>query len=476
MVEEEQFGPKEVEWDIDEEEKFFIDSSQDIRILDDRLRAIAVTSVRTKNLFLIYVGICVFAILTAATITDFQLLSGAAKIPLPIIKVEVRPLMLFYTGPFLVLGSYLYFLMYLAHLRRMVTNLNRLHPETEDWRIYPWVFNMRNWFARAVSFLVEFILPACVVWALWYRSLVLHDIGLSAVLAAMTILSLSHFTKFLFRMVHFTIPARIVGLLILGLLLLAAGVVSWRMPFLMDDGAVIGAVREPQAAFQGILFHPAKLALISSEKAGFIDTYLVGADFTGSKLPGAKFLGANMRGAKLIAANFEGSDFSRVPGKRPTDLSYANLTDANLKGANLRETILQGTILQGANLEGADLSWANLSGAILKEARLSGAQFHGSNLENTDLRGSDLEGAVMSGSDLRKASLDGANMANADLRWADLGEASLARANLEGANFHMAILIGTDLQGTLMDSTTIKPDGTEGPIEALPLKRPDHHH
>ncbi len=105
MVEEEQFGPKEVEWDIDEEEKFFIDSSQDPRILDDRLRAIAVTSVRTKNLFLIYVGICVFAILTAATITDFQLLSGAAKIPLPIIKVEVRPLVLFYTGPVLVLGS-----------------------------------------------------------------------------------------------------------------------------------------------------------------------------------------------------------------------------------------------------------------------------------------------------------------------------------------------------------------------------------
>lgn len=482
MVEDEQFGPKEAEWEMSEEEKFLLESGDATgRVLEERLRAIAVTSVRTKNLFLFYLGICVFALLTAATITDFQLLSGSAKIPLPIIKVEVRPLTLFVAGPFLVLGSYFYFLMYLNHLRRMVQNLKNAHPDTEEWRLYPWVFNMQNWFARIVAFGAEYPLPGAVIAALWYRSLVLHNVPLSSILGAMMLLGFSHFSILLFRLSHKVVHRRapqVAGWVIMLTFFVSAGLLGWYMPILMDERTTVDALEKPNASYRGLFFRPADLALISQEKAGFIDTYLVGANLTGANLPGTKFLGANMRKARLLAANLAGTDFSRVPGKRPTDLSKADLTDANLRGANMREAILKETILRGSNMRGADLKWANLAEANLQEAKLGGAQLQGANMQGADLRGAVLEGAIMTGANLQGASLDRADLKGADLRWTDLSKAALRRADLKGANFRESVLIGTDLEGAinvekvrfegaLMDESTIQPDGSMGPVISL---------
>jgi uncharacterized protein YjbI with pentapeptide repeats len=421
--------------------------------------------------------------MTAATITDFQLLSGAAKIPLPIIKVEIRPTTLFVAGPFLIIGSYYYFLMYLTHLRRMVKNLITTHPQIEDWRLYPWVFNMRNWFARTVAFIAEYPLPAAVVGALWYRSLVLHNVMLSSVLSAMTLLALVHFSVLFFKISRWTIAPRVAGWGLVALFFAAAGLVGWNMPLLMDENAILKKSTESQSFYQGLLFREANLALISADKAGFIDTYLTGANLTGASMPETKFLGANMRGARLLAANLEGSDFSRVPGKRPTDLSKANLTDANLSRSNLREAILKETMLRGVDLTGADLRWANLAGANLQEAKLQGAKLQGTNLEGADLRGTDLEGALMTGTDLRKADLERAILKDADLRWADLGQAIFRRADLQGANLKESIMLGTDFEGALntdpaffegalMDDKTVHPDGTRGPILTTPSKKP----
>lgn len=482
VLEDEQYGPKEAEWDMDEEEKFILDS-EGFRALEERLRAIAVTSVRTKNLFLFYLGICAFALMTSATITDFQLLSGAAKIPLPIIKVEVRPLTLFVAGPFLVLGSYFYFLMYLTHLRRMVRNLKEAHPTIEEWRLYPWVFNMRNLFARLVAFTSEYPLPAAVVGALWYRSLVLHNVPLSTILGTMTLLALSHFSLLLFNMGQRPVAPKIAGGVLFGLFVASAALVGWHMPYLMDESIVFEKAFDPETFYQGILFRPANLALISAEKAGFIDTYLIGANLTGASLPGTKFLGANMKGARLLAANLQEADFSRVPGKRPTDLSEADLTDANLRGANFREALLKKSVLRGVDLTGADLRWVNLSGANLQEAKLPGTNLLGANLQGADLRGANLEGAYMSGIDLRRADLGRAVLKGADLRWADLGQAVLRRANLEEANLRESILLGTDmegalqvdwknLEGALMDDDTIQPDGTKGPVKKSTAAKP----
>lgn len=477
-MEEELYGPKDAEWDIDEEEKFLLDSEVG-RHLEERLRAIAVTSVRTKNLFMFYLGICAFALMTATTITDFQLLSGAAKIPLPIIKVEIRPTPLFVSGPFLVIGSYFYFLMYLTHLRRMVKNLIKVYPDIEDWRLYPWVFNMRNWFARTIAFTTEYPLPAAVVGALWYRSLVLHNVHLSSVLAALTVFAMSHFAILLFKVSRWTVAPRVAGWILFALFGSSAIWVGWNMPYLMDESVVLTRGLQEGRFYHGLLFRAANMPLISAEKAGFIDTYLIGANLTGASLPGTKFLGANLKGAQLLAANLEGADFSRVPGKRPTDLTDANLTDANLRRANLREAVAKTAMLRGVDLIDADLRWANLSGANLQEAKLQGAKLKGTNLQGADLRGTVLEGAEMTGADLRKADLSRAVLKGADLRWADLGQATFRRADLEGADFRESILIGADLEGSLnadptkfegalMDDDTIQPDGSRGSVLSLP--------
>jgi uncharacterized protein YjbI with pentapeptide repeats len=102
-----------------------------------------------------------------------------------------------------------------------------------------------------------------------------------------------------------------------------------------------------------------------------------GSKWQSSKKPVAKpqpweKYGTNLSGAFLRCANFWTADFSQK-GRRPTDLSNADLRNANLSGADLREANLQGAKLQGAKLDGAKVAHADFKGATIYTGALANA-------------------------------------------------------------------------------------------------------
>ncbi len=178
------------------------------------------------------------------------------------------------------------------------------------------------------------------------------------------------------------------------------------------------------------------------------------ADLSGANLDGASLAGANLRGARLNcaagAAPQPSDDRHKVQctSARGADFSSARLPAAKLAGADLR-----GAKFDDAALEEADLSRSLLSGggfdrASLQRADLSGAlSLQGASFVLANLQGASLEGARLQAADFSGASLPGANLSLAYLAGAVLREADLEGAELQSAKLYGADLRGARLQG-----------------------------
>ncbi len=133
-----------------------------------------------------------------------------------------------------------------------------------------------------------------------------------------------------------------------------------------------------------------------------------------------------------------------------TNLAGANLASTILTKANLKNSKLTNANLLGANLDDADLEQANLNSAKLAEASLIGSFLFETNLKKSDLlmaklQGANLVRAQLQNSDLGKADLSEAELKSSDLRDANLRQANLRAANLEGASLKNARLNEADL-------------------------------
>ncbi|MBN1287047.1 MAG: pentapeptide repeat-containing protein [Anaerolineae bacterium] len=123
----------------------------------------------------------------------------------------------------------------------------------------------------------------------------------------------------------------------------------------------------------------------------------------------------------------------RDPGEwKPPDA--ASLWKGDARYANF-----SGSDLGGANLNSLNLTSANFSGANLKDADLSGAQVR---------RG-----------DFKEANCEDTRLNGADLFEADLTRANLRGADLRGANLYDTVVDAAALSRSLLDPTTILPDG-----------------
>jgi len=114
-----------------------------------------------------------------------------------------------------------------------------------------------------------------------------------------------------------------------------------------------------------------------------------------------------------------------------------------------RDWLTDGT-LEGANLENANLEDAPLYGSSMEDVILTGADLEDANLTNAVLSGADLRNAT-----LIEANLQFSNLQNATLRRTDLERAQLFGCDLTGAN-----LVAADLTDTLLNDSTILPDGS----------------
>ena len=106
-----------------------------------------------------------------------------------------------------------------------------------------------------------------------------------------------------------------------------------------------------------------------------------------------------------------------------------------------------GVRLAGRNLRLAVLSYCSLRGADMAQARLEDASFAVADLASADLRGADLRGASLFSARLQNAQLD--------------------RADLRGANLRCAVgLMESQLAKAVTDTSTVLPDGTQGPFQS----------
>lgn len=144
---------------------------------------------------------------------------------------------------------------------------------------------------------------------------------------------------------------------------------------------------------------------------------------------------ALLQRAIMPRIDLRGSNFWNV------NLAWAKLSEASLTAVDFTLANLQGAHMTGANLSSARLSSTNLSEAILRAVDLSQANLVNANLTEARLGGSDLSGAKLKNADL----------SGAQLNFAYIGGADLTGANLSGAN----------LLGTLINQSTILPDGSK---------------
>jgi uncharacterized protein YjbI with pentapeptide repeats len=133
---------------------------------------------------------------------------------------------------------------------------------------------------------------------------------------------------------------------------------------------------------------------------------------------------------------------SEIYGKKPVNLTGADLTHSNLTGAVLTDTKLNFSKLTGATLIDATLTDANLTGSNLTGANLTGANISFSNLTLSNLTGAILTRVNLYLTDLTDSNLTNANLTGATLTDATLTDAIISRNSLSESQTEEGTIFG----------------------------------
>jgi uncharacterized protein YjbI with pentapeptide repeats len=155
---------------------------------------------------------------------------------------------------------------------------------------------------------------------------------------------------------------------------------------------------------------------------------------------------------KLIGNDELSLNKSEIYGKKPVNLTCADLTGADLTGADLTDANLTCANLTSADLTGADLTDANLTCANLTSADLTGAVLTDANLNGADLTGVNLTDATISFSNLTLSNLTNANLTRVNLYLTDLTD-----SNLTGAVLTNSELVDATLTYAIISRNSLSP-------------------
>jgi uncharacterized protein YjbI with pentapeptide repeats len=434
------------------------------------LEVVAEASRNSRKLFFGMLLGCAYGLLTIATTTDVRLLTNSASSPLPIIGTQI-PIVLFYiVAPFILLGLYFYFHLYLQRLWEGLATLPAIFPDGRplDQKAYPWllaglvrahVFHLRedrpplSHLQEWISMFLAWIFMPGTLLCFWLRYLPRQDWFGTALHIALLVLAIWAGVLF-YRLAVGTLrgdegerllwkkPFRKMMTYKRGVLAVRLGLIL----FLLSLGTIHGVrVRTAFIDSKFVLNDAREWVPYVFERFGFSpfadfpeeDVSTKPSDWSGkeeqiSQVKGAPLRGRSLRYAQAHRAFLVNADL------RGADLSGAILDSAKLYGANLNDAILR-----GAKLYQADLREAFLIRADLKGASLIGSSLQNAVLERAHMNEADLRGAFLDGAFLGWANLQNANLGGADLRYAVLQEANLQMANLEKAYLERAYLKDT---------------------------------
>jgi uncharacterized protein YjbI with pentapeptide repeats len=170
----------------------------------------------------------------------------------------------------------------------------------------------------------------------------------------------------------------------------------------------------------------------------------------------------DLRGRDLRFARLAYSVLPKV------DLRGADLTSATLRGSLLpaavadANTSLRMAILSRAQLHRAQLAEAQLDGAVLSRAQLQGSTLRAAHLQEASLYGAELQGANLEGAHLEGARLDGAQLEGARLQRANLRGATLDDARLHLGSFDEADFRAASLKRVQLDGGVVQDAEFEG--------------
>jgi uncharacterized protein YjbI with pentapeptide repeats len=478
------------------------------------LDALNAASARTGTLWLMFLALAAYLLVTVAGITHRDLLLNAGVV-LPLLQARIDLSRFFLAAPAVLALLHLGLLAQFVLLARKALEFNgalRL-LESTDLRTHPLRLELDSFFfvqaiagperSRLVSGFLNAIgwitlvgLPLLLLIYLQVVFLPFHDAAITTVqraivLADITLVALVGVfllrTETSYLGAFLRLALNNPGSLVFGLTVLAgAAFVSLFLATVPGGPARDERASSAAAAADGALFgiFPRSLVVadtdlgLGGEAAGAgrpvslrgrdlrfarLDRVdLRRADLTGANLDGASLAGADLRGARLRCAEdgpSQPSDDRRkaqCASARGADFSAARLADASLSGADLRGAKFDDASLQGADLSRSLISGARFERAGLQRADLSavlsqqGASFVLANLQGANLAGARLQAADFSGASLTGINLSLAYLPGAVLREADLEGADLQSAKLYGADLRGARLQAADLAGALV--------------------------
>jgi len=455
------------------------------------------TSKNARKMFFAMLLGCVYSWLTIATTTDTGLLTNTSSSPLPIIGTDISIAYFYWSAPFVLLGLFFYFHLYLHRLWEGLATLPARFPDGKrlDQLVYPWLLNgiVRRHFELLKSeritvakleelvtiFLAWWTVPftLCGFWLRyltrqeWFGTwlhilLLMASIASSVIFYRLSAITLKDQKSLPFRWPDFWSGKKIYqsATVILGgilLWLLSYGAINGLRPETIninrsEANVVQRWVPKIFGFFGYIPFANFQELEVSSKPS---DYYKMKLEERSISVKGANLRHRNLRSANMYRSFLANADL-RDANLQGANLSEANLVGANLKGAKLIRADLQkaklvikrgkdkATYLRGADLSETDMTAANLRGAdlpqnlqgiVLRKANLQHtiliyADLADSDLQETNLQGSNLHGAYLQNANLHKANLKGVDLSFTNLKGADLSEANIEGANLSYAN------------------------------------------
>lgn len=379
-------------------------SSAALGVLDERIDDLEAAGQHPRSVFFALLGLCAFAVLTAAASSDVDLITGVGHIHLPVLDSEVSPPAFFFTAPVVCTALMLYVAIHLKQLRVAASELPARFTDgtTLSDKLTPWMQNVAplrvvrlavqedgsdaGWMIPAISkrlliFTTHWIVPAssALVLVAYFRARNAAELGLLSGLTALI----------------------------------------WLLSFALSTG---GSGERWRGRRLATFF--AVLALSAGAVAG-IGCWTAGPlQARGKDLSGQTLANRNLRRADLSRANLKGTVFNEV------DLAGALLLAADLRAGGGR---------------GVELYRARLNGSDLSDAYFAQSNFEGAQMVKTRLQNSELQDVSLRGADLTNANLGGAHLYCVDLR---------------GANLSETVVDGTEVRGLRCDADT---RGLQGP-------------
>jgi uncharacterized protein YjbI with pentapeptide repeats len=451
------------------------------------------------------------------TTRDSQLVKNSSAIPFSVLPTALPFIPFYLFGPVLILGLYLYFLLYLQRLWDGIAQLPAIFPDSRRLdACLPW---FARWSARshfkwlrnsqsplgfvegAIAILMLYWVAPVTVLLFWGRYLTLEDLRgttLHILLVVGAIAAAMNFPKMAGKAFgpdssRTSIEQKSPGRRSV-FVLRAAPPAMGLLLFLLSVGTYLGVPHDYRSTGQwpapgmrawapDILW---TLGYNPFAQLTEVDLSTKPPGWTGREEEIAQVKGANLNGLRLRYIQAYGAFLVKARLWR-TDLRNAYLSETDLREANLRQADLRFAVLDRARLaravlpeadlrnailDQADFRDANLSFVLLSEATLLDASLDGANLYKSDLHSSLLQRASLKKADLREANLENANLTMANLAGAYLVSTNLISARLKNADLSEAILTdailrksdlsGAHLQGAVLRGTDLSGANLQG--------------